>query len=137
MSDGIESFMEQFRALGERLIRVETLCTLFTQPIKALNIDIDWRLLQRFMDEKADDPAAAAWDYSGGKRDYTCVYVHQGTGMRVDFSSTANDQDKLRLAILSIAAVEGMMPLRLLQEIQPDCVGVVDALAEAGRDPGT
>jgi len=39
--------------------------------------------------------------------------------------------------VLTVAACEQIMPMRLVEKLWPDQISAVDLLAEAGREPGT
>ena len=132
-------FLDDLNKLAARLERLERICSLFVAPLAPLDVKIKWTSLQAYLDKRVDAPSPQRrWD-----RDSTCVYVYNPLGIRCDFSQVhyrdgdGDDvQDELREALLTVAACEGKMPMRLLEEIQPGAVGAVDLLADVGKAPG-
>jgi len=128
-----QSFMEMVRDLSERLDRAEKILGLFVAPLQ--DVVISWAALTQYLDGKCDEhdphPGEREW-----RRDFTYRYIHK-SGIRCNFENGIHDQEVLRSAILTVAACEGVMPMRLMETLQPGCFGVVDLLAEAGNEPGT
>jgi len=135
-----QGFLDSFRDIANRLDRLERITSLFIAPVVALGATLEWTALQRYLDAQAEDVELHQGDRRW-RRDFTRVYIHAATGIRCDFSNTGFDPNEeqrlLREAVLTVAACEQIMPMRLVEKLWPDQISAVDLLAEAGREPGT
>jgi len=129
---------QEIEALADRFLRLERIVSLFLVPVIRSQVFIEWGALQRYLDEQSDASLGKLKEsYPTWRRDITCVYIHNATGIRADFSGYQPvEQARLLEALLTVAACEGRMPMALLQEIQPGCLNAVDALASEVAEPG-
>jgi hypothetical protein len=128
-----QGFQDMVRDLDTRVSRVERIVSLFAAPLK--KVKISWELLQAYLDKNCNEHDPHPSD-DGWRRNYSYDYYHRSSGIQCQFRDF-DDQAVLRMAIITVAACEGVMPMRLLERIQPGLVGAVDLLGEAGNEPGT
>lgn len=129
-TDGSQSFMESIGEMVQRLERVERIVTLIAGPV----LPLKGLLTLSYFEKYLDDRSSASYDTDPEKpwrKGAYAEYTHKTANIVLKLPNQWDcaDGTKLLEALLTIAALEGRMPSRVLVDIQPDVFSAVDALA--------
>jgi hypothetical protein len=131
ISTGGQSFMESMGEMVRRVERLERVVTLLAAPVFPYVGLLESKAFVAYLEARSSNDftdTEKPW-----KRPYNGMddFTHKQTGTSISLPTWDGGDAKQQLLghLLTIAAFEGRMPVRVLADIQPDAMSAVDALA--------